>query len=151
MLLRYSPFKAPGAKQLGNSLSPDYRPLRKLQHPDQHDNAIDNDSTNHQALGLDCRGPEQNLSMAALPTLAPQSRNSKRRCPGRLCSARLHAAAFAPAGHMLVSSFAERRAQLEFDFPVRQGASHRHDGRRLIGSGDRPISGSSFPPWRCRG
>jgi hypothetical protein len=26
MLLRYFPFKAPGAKQLGNSLSPDYRP-----------------------------------------------------------------------------------------------------------------------------
>ena len=25
------------------------------------------------------------------------------------------------------------------------------DGRRLIGSGDGPISGSPFPPWRCRG
>ena len=44
---------------------------------------IYNGSELSRLVGLDCRGPEQYLSLDALPTLAPQSWNSKRRCPGR--------------------------------------------------------------------
>ena len=63
-------------------------------------------------IGFDCRGPEQKLSLTALPTLAPQSRNSKRRCPGQIsgdgCSSRLRGGV----------EFAERRAKFEFNFPT---------------------------------
>jgi hypothetical protein len=61
--------------------------------------------------------------MAALPTLAPQSRNSKRRCPGRFCSSRLHAGV----------EFAERRAQLESGFPAGLESALKQLGCALLG------------------
>jgi hypothetical protein len=102
------PVKAPARDSSALKLTGDEEQIHR---PDQHGNGLRECLNSPPAYRSRLPGPEQYLLLAALPTLAPQSRNSKRRCPGRLSGGGC-------IGRLRGGELAERCAQLEFNFPA---------------------------------